>query len=165
MNDKASSYDDHHADVLILARRLAWLHHAFVSTLEAELGQERARELTLEAIGRYGRRAGELARSHVESSGLPVTVDNMGSTPDLPKVGWQARSTTGPAGDKRSTISYCPLAEAWQELGAERIGRLYCYVDQGKVEGYDPTLVCQHAQNVLDGDPVCEIVIAKRRDS
>ena len=58
----------------------------------------------------------------------------------------------------------CPLAKHWIEKGAQRLGRLYCYVDQAKYATFDPECECRHLRNVLDGDDRCEIVARKRSE-
>lgn len=150
-------------DVVIMARRLAWLHAAYARVLVEELGEERATALTMKAIKDYGNRAGEAAREHVEAMDLPLSPTNMSLTPDLPRLGWEKGIWTDPQGRERPVITHCPLAQAFSEIGEEKLGRLYCYVDQAKVEGYNSDLECRHAQNVLDGDRVCEIVIEERK--
>jgi hypothetical protein len=78
-------------------------------------------------------------------------------------VGWEFGTITLPDGQERRICTYCPLAAIWQELGAEELGRMYCYVDQAKYHSYNPDYEFVHAKNVLDGDEYCEFVIGEGR--
>ena len=54
----------------------------------------------------------------------------------------------------------------WKELGADDLGRMYCYVDQAKYRAFNSRAKLIHTHNVLDGDPYCEfdIVLEKEAD-
>jgi hypothetical protein len=145
-------------DVRRMARRTALLYHFFVTTLAQHLGEEKAKTLTSEAIRRYGEHVGRRVRQGVEEMGLTNDIENYGAYPDLPSVGWEgtvAETEHGP----RSRVLYCPLAAVWKELGAEELGRMYCYVDQAKYRAFNPRAELIHTCNMLDGDPYCEFDI------
>jgi hypothetical protein len=144
-------------DVRLMARRTALLYHYFVTTLVDNLGKEKAIALTEEAIWRYGEHIGRQVRERVAAMGLPNDPENFGKGDDLPSVGWEDEIIETERGP-RSCVTLCPLAETWQELGAEELGRLYCYVDQAKYRAFNPQVRLIHAKNVLDGDPYCEFV-------
>ena len=154
-SNKTVSYDQCVEDVRRMARRTALLYHYFVTTLVEQLGEEQAKALTAEAIWRYGEHIGRTVRQGVEAMGLPNDIENYDQYPDLPSVGWEAvvaETEHGP----RNRVLYCPLAEVWQELGSEELGRMYCYVDQAKYRAFNPRAALIHTCNVLDGDPYCE---------
>ena len=44
-------------------------------------------------------------------------------------------------------------------LGDTETARLYCFVDQAKMKAFNPDYEYIHLKNILDGDPVCELVI------
>ena len=145
-------------DVRRMARRTALLHYYFVTTLIEHLGEQDAKALTSEAIQRYGQHVGTSVRQGVKEMGLSNKVENYHKYPELPSVGWEgtvAETEHGP----RSRVLYCPLAAVWKELGAEELGRLYCYVDQAKYRAFNPRAELIHTCNVLDGDPYCEFEI------
>jgi len=142
-------------DVRRMARRTALLYHYFVTTLVEHFGEEEAKALTSEAIRRYGEHVGRTVRQGVEEMGLPNDIENFGEFSDLPSVGWEglvAETEHGP----RKRVLYCPLAAVWKELGAEELGRMYCYVDQAKYRAFNPHAELIHVCNLLDGDPYCE---------
>jgi hypothetical protein len=149
-------------NVLIMAERLALLHYAFAKTLEQELPEEAAKRLTLKAIDEYGRLAAKSVMEKIDGQRLKPTLSNFKHGKDLPSMGWKfvpiAMPAEKPKG-KISKITYCPLADTWAKLGAdgERLGRLYCGVDQAKYKAYGKGYRCFHDQNALDGDGCCII--------
>jgi hypothetical protein len=145
-------------EVRLMARRTALLHHYFASTLVERLGETKGKQLTAEAIRRYGEHAGRTVRAKVEEMGLPNDKENYKKVPDLPSVGWEhemADTEDGP----RLRVTYCPLAAVWKDLDSEALGRLYCWVDQAKYRAFNPRVQLTHTCNLLDGDPYCEFDI------
>jgi hypothetical protein len=124
------------------------------------LGEEGAAELIKESIRRYGRYCGEAVRDELLRRGAELTEENFSSVPDLPSKGWEVEAVELPTGEKRTRVTYCPLAKVWLEMKTP-LARLYCLVDQAKYEGYDPKLKCVHAKNMLSGDEVCELVLIR----
>lgn len=149
-------------DVISMARRLASLYLHFTEVLMEDLGEEKAKEITEKVISRYGQESGLEARKVVEGLGLPLEKENFAKGSDLPSLGWKSENKNYPDGRCNTKITYCPFAEFWIEKGAEKFGRLYCFVDQAKYSGFNPELKCVHEKNVLDGDPYCELAIKKK---
>jgi len=149
--------------ILMTVERLAMLHYHFASTLVAELGEERGRELVARAIASYGREVGERHRRRVEAAGYQPSCENYRLVPDLPTMPWSPEGM--PVVERGGKLlQVCPLAKYWIERGAEKLGRLYCYVDQAKFAAFDPESECRHPRNVLDGDDCCQIVAKKRSE-
>ena len=144
------------ANVRLMARRTALLYYYFAKTLIDEFGEEEGKRLVAKAVWEYGLHCGRAVREGVEAMGLPATAENFNRVPDLPKLGWETGTVTLADGEQRPIATYCPLAAVWQELHAEDIGRLYCWVDQAKYHGYNPDFTFMHTKNVLDGDECCE---------
>lgn len=149
-------------DVLVMAERLAFLHYAFAKTLEQELPEEAAKTIILKAMDEYGRLCAQSAMDKIEAQGLKPTLANNKYGKNLPSMGWKFAPIEMPADKpygKISKITYCPLADVWRKLGpdGERLGRLYCWVDQAKFKAYGKGYRCVHDQNVLDGDSCCVI--------
>ncbi len=150
-------------DVRLMARRTALLYYHFAKTLVDELGEEEGKRLIAKAIWAYGEHCGRAVRESVEALGLPPTEENFNKIPDLPKLGWDVSTITLENGEQRSIATFCPLAAVWKELGAEDLGRLYCYVDQAKYHAYNPDYEYTHTKNVLDGDAWCESWVRKTK--
>ncbi|MBW2059032.1 MAG: L-2-amino-thiazoline-4-carboxylic acid hydrolase [Deltaproteobacteria bacterium] len=141
-------------------RRLALLYHFFAKTLAEELGEKRGAVLTRKAIDAYGTHIGHRARRRAEELGLPLTPENFES--DLPDLAWQTESVVID-GEQRVRVHHCPLAAEWIELGEAKTGRLYCFVDQAKMRGFNPDFDYLHLRNILEGDPYCELVVRPSR--
>ena len=150
------------ANVRLMARRTALLYHYFAKTLVEEMGEEEGKRLIAKAVWAYGEHCGKAVREGVEAMGLPPIDENFNKVSDLPKLGWEASTITLENGETRPIVTYCPLAAVWQELGAEDLGRLYCYVDQAKYHAYNPDYKFTHTKNVLDGDAWCEFWVRQR---
>ncbi len=144
-------------DVEIMAERLAMLYYHFARVLVEELGEERARELIARAIEGYGTECGRRVREGVLAMGKPLTPENYSLVPDLPSLGWEVAGASADEKEIRAVVSHCPLAAYWKHVGAEKLARLYCFVDQAKYSAYNSDLKCKHVRNVLDGDAACEI--------
>ena len=142
--------------IQLALRRAALLYHFFAKTLTDELGESRGRELIRRAIDAYGDHIGREARCHVDERGLSPTPENFES--DLPTLAWEMERVVVD-GEERVRVQHCPLAEEWLTMGDPARGRLYCFVDQAKMRGFNPDYEYVHTRNVLDGDPYCELVV------
>jgi len=140
--------------------RLALLHYAFTKTLVDELGDERGKQLAMNAIKHYGTMIGEEVRERVKAKGLEPTPENYGE--DLPKYGMhKGREIVYVEGERRSRPFGCAMGEVWRELGPEaaELGRIYCYVDPVKYMAYNPNFKLVHYKAVPDGDEYCELAV------
>lgn len=149
-------------NVLIMAERLAFLHYAFAKTIERYLPRKKADEAILEAIDEYGKLNAKSTTKRIQEQNLEPVLINFRKGKDLPSVGWRWDPIDKPGNvpcGKISKISKCPLAEIWKQLGedGQRLGRLYCYVDQAKFRAYGKGYECVHDKNILDGDDYCII--------
>ncbi len=149
-------------DVWLMARRTALLYLHFAQTAVEELGQKRGEELIREAVTRYGRDCGSEAAEAVRQMGLEPIPENMGEAPDLPSRGWHTETVVGADGTEQQRLLLCPLAIVFQERGEEELGRLYCLVDEAKMEGFNCRYECYHSHNVLDGDEFCQLVTREK---
>ncbi|MBW6462951.1 MAG: L-2-amino-thiazoline-4-carboxylic acid hydrolase [Bacillota bacterium] len=140
--------------VKLIIKRLAMLYHYTGEVLVERYGEEQGQELLAEIIRRYGVEVGTSTREKVEALGLTVTAGNFNTGADLPKWGWESDKIVCEDGVERGRIISCPLADYWKEHGSEKLGRIYCKVDEVKFETYNGTR-CRHLKNVLDGDDYC----------
>ncbi len=152
--------------VSLMARRTALLHYFFSKTIIDRLGEKEGKELISKAIWAYGNYCGAFVRKQVEAMGLPLTEENFDTVADLPAYGWTTDTLTLESGEVRPIATFCPIAAGIKEIGedAEKIGRLYCYVDQAKYHAYNPEIEFVHAKNLLDGDPYCEFLVRAREN-
>jgi len=154
------------AEVKLMARRTALLHLFFSKAIIEELGQEDGEKLIKKAVMAYGEYCGRAIKEGVEALGLPLTDENSENIRDLPKYGWESDIITLSNGEQRPIARFCPLADVFKQFGEEglRLGRLYCFVDQGKQLAYNPDYDFIHSKNVLDGDPYCEFLILPHKE-
>lgn len=154
--DKVITAKEAAEQVQLIAGRLAMFYHYTAEVLVDDFGEERGQELLREIIRRYGREIGTAARAKVSALGLPATADNFNKGSDLPKWGWEGDLLVCEDGVERTRITHCPLAGIWKKKGSEKVGRLYCLVDEFKFDAYNGAR-CRHLKNVLDGDDCCLI--------
>jgi nitroreductase len=160
--DETITKKEAHENVQRALRRGALIYHYFCETLAKEFGQERGRELIRKAVGAYGERIGQDARKKAQEKGLALSPENFES--DLPDDAWKTEVVVVD-GEERVRVYYCPLASEWLTWGDPEMARLYCYVDQAKMEGFNPEYEYIHVKNLLDGDPFCELVVRKKTDT
>lgn len=139
------------SDISKMIRRLALLYRHFSETLERELGPEKARPLIRKAIDAYGAQIGREARERNVDAGIPLSAANYKD--DLPSVGWETEPETI-LGEACTRVTRCPLADELRSIDPA-LARIYCYVDQAKMQAYNPKLVYIHLKNILDGDDFC----------
>ena len=127
------SLDEAKNEVKVAVQRLALLHLAFSKTLIEEFGEERGKQLILNAIKEYGTRIAERTKRGLQS---------------LPKFGFHQRH------DEGKTYG-CELGLVCLEYGESDLGRLYCYVDPAKGMAADPDTKIIHTKCILCGDEYC----------
>jgi len=151
-------------EVKLVSRRLGLLHLAFARTIVDELGDEKGKQLILNAIKHYGIMVGNEVRAAVQEQELPLTPENygVGKSRGLPKFGMHSGSEEVEVEGKKHLRAYgCVMAEVWKEYGEDELGRLYCYVDPAKYMTYNPNYKLAHVKAIPNGDPYCEFCIEK----
>jgi hypothetical protein len=51
------------------------------------------------------------------------------------------------------------MGKVWQELGENKLGRFYCYVDPAKYMEFNPGYKLMHIKSLPDGDDYCELAL------
>ncbi len=148
------------AEVELVSRRLGLLHLAFAKTLVQEFGEQRGKELILQAIRQYGIMVGEKAKADVQEQGLEPVPANFaaGSARSLPKIGMHEKGERLTVdGQARSRAYGCAMAKVWREYGEEELGSLYCFVDPAKYLAYNPDFKYVHTRSMpVSGGDYCE---------
>lgn len=143
--------------------RLALLHYAFAKTLFDELGGEKGKQLTMNAIKLYSRTIGENVRERIKSQGLPNSTENYKE--DLPLYGMHdGAELVEVDGELRIRAFGCVMGKVWRELDMESLGRIYCYVDPVKYMAYNPDFKLIHCKTMPDGDDYCELAVRPTTD-
>jgi hypothetical protein len=138
--------------------RLALLHYAFAKTLVDELGDDKGRQMVMNAIKLYGVMVGEEVKGDARAQGLDTSPENYGR--DLPMYGMHERTEVVREGDKEGKrVHGCVMGQKWRDLGADDLGRLYCYVDPCKYMAYNPDFKLVHRKALPDGNEYCEMIV------
>jgi nitroreductase len=156
MEEEKISKSDALAEVKKALRRAALIYHHFAETAVKELGKAKGLELVRKAVDAYGDQVGAEAKKKAHKKGESLTPENFES--DLPDMAWNTEEVTVD-GEQRVRVFHCPLAAEWLEWGNPEIARLYCFVDQAKMKGFNPDYEYVHIKNLLDGDAYCELAI------
>jgi hypothetical protein len=127
------SIDDASKEVNVAVQRLALLHLSYSKTLVEEFGEEKGKQLILNAMKEYGLRIAKRTKQGLQS---------------LPRFGFHQRHA------EEGTYG-CELGLLCQEYGEEDLGRLYCYVDPAKSMGANPETKMIHKKCILCGDEYC----------
>jgi hypothetical protein len=156
--EEVVSLADAKEQVRKVCKRLALLHLAFSRTLVEELGEEKGTALALKAIKNYGIRVGKGAKKRAQDAGLDNSPDNYKG--DLPAYGMHDKVEVTQSGKEKRTKAYgCVMGKVWKELGEEKLGRLYCYVDPAKYMAFNPEFKLIHIKAMTDGDDYCEFAV------
>lgn len=145
-----------------VSRRLALLHIAYAKAIIEELGAERGLKVIARAIKEYGRIIGEKTGEEVVGMGLEPTPENFDKAPTyrIPPYGMHDKiEVVEVEGEKRVRAYGCVLAKVWRELGEDKLGRLYCYMDVAKYMAYNPNYKLVHTRCVPDGNEYCEFAV------
>ncbi|MFC1869929.1 L-2-amino-thiazoline-4-carboxylic acid hydrolase [Chloroflexota bacterium] len=155
---KTVTLEEAREQVSKVCHRLALLHLSFARTLVEEMGEEKGKQLVLKAIKDYGRRIGEGVKAKATAQGLDNNPANYKE--DLPLYGMHERTETVEVdGEKRIRLYGCVMGNVWRELGAGKLGRLYCHVDPAKYMGFNPDFKLVHTKALPDGEEYCELVL------
>ncbi len=150
--EKASEY------IKTVSERIALLHLSYAKTLTEELGEDKGKELVVEAIKRYGEYIGDARREEIKEKGLPTSPENFsqGECLSIPPFGMHTKIERD--GEKMKAYG-CVLGRLWKRYGEEELGKLYCYVDAAKYMAYNEDHVQTHTKALSAGDEFCEFEI------
>lgn len=158
--EKMVSLEEAKEQVEKVCKRLALLHLAYAKTIINELGDIEGKKLVLKAIKEYGKRIGVNVREKVAQQGKKNLPENY--VEDLPFYGMHEKVEEVKIKEQEIKRAYgCVMGKFWQELGEDKIGRLYCYVDPAKYMAYNDCFALIHKKSIPDGDPYCEFTIKK----
>lgn len=149
--------------------RIALIHLGFSKTLAEELGEEKGKALIIKSMIEYGKLVGKQIANGEQ---------------DLPYYGLHDKYLYGdhefidtrrcpvPRDEDFDFTRYrvygCMLAKVFKEMGEEKLGSLYCYVDSAKSMAVDPDRKLIHTACEPLGDDCCRFAMVptteKERD-
>ncbi|MFP3144681.1 MAG: L-2-amino-thiazoline-4-carboxylic acid hydrolase [Caldisphaera sp.] len=162
MNKECVPIEEAKNEIAITSRRIALLHLAYAEEIINELGEEKGMKLIQKAIKNYGIKIGEKTKEEVVNMKLPLTPENfdLGRYYGVPLYGMHDKVEEKKVNDETHLFAYgCVLAKTWHEQKADKLGRLYCYVDVAKYMAYNPDYKLVHLKTIPDGDNFCEFII------
>ena len=140
----------------------------FVYMAEAlieHLGEEEGRKVIRETVREMSRDSGEKARRSYEAKGVENTWRNhRDENGPLYALAWEGGVTLDEPNTKVVEYSYCPLGDAFTELGrrAEALGGIYCGVtDDAFWQGFNPAWTVTR-EKTFSGDGHCRLVWRRR---
>ena len=146
-----------------MARTLALLYYHLSQEVVGDFGSA-GEEAIRRGVIKYGEARGVKIREEVLAKGLPLTVENLSKFYDLPlPLAWQSEKVRDEENYLEKKVTYCPFAEEWKRLGAERLGRIYCEQDFSMRKAYNQELDFQQFTNVLNHDPHCHTILQVRK--
>jgi len=146
--------------VALASRRLGLLHLAFAEVLVKEMGEEEGKKCVARAIKEYSRKIGNAKRDKVNAMGLDPSAETFFEVSDLPNIGMhEGIEEIEVDGERRIRAHGCVMGRVWKELGADELGRIYCYVDPASSMALDRRCKYVHTKALPDGDEYCELVM------
>jgi hypothetical protein len=140
----------------------------FVYMAEAlikHLGEKEGRKVILETVWEMSRDSGERARKSYEALGVENTWRNhRDENGPLYALAWEGGVVLDEPDTKVVEYSYCPLGDAFAELGerAEELGDIYCGVtDDAFWQGFNPAWTVTR-EKTFSGDGLCRLVWRRR---
>jgi hypothetical protein len=140
----------------------------FVYMAEAlidRLGEDEGRKVIRETVREISRDSGEKARSSYEARGIENTWRNhRDENGPIYALAWEGGVALDEPNVKVVEYSYCPLGDAFAELGdrAEEIGDIYCGVtDDAFWQGFNPAWTVTREKS-FSRDSLCRLVWRRR---
>lgn len=154
------SFEEASEQVELVCRRLGLLHLAYAQVLVDEFGQQEGERIAGKAIKRYAQWIGSAKRKRAYEAGLELSPEVLNTLSDLPSFGMHdGYEELNVEGEARSKAYGCVMGKLWREMGEERLGRIYCYVDPASSMVFNPDFKMVHTKAMPDGDPHCEFAI------
>ena len=146
-----------------MARTLAVLHYCLSKEVIDTFG-DAGEAAVRRAVLKYGRERGRKIRKEVLARKLPLTVENLSKFYDLPlPLAWRSGVVRAEKNYLEKKVTYCPFAEEWKRLKAEKHGLIYCEQDLSMRKGYNPDLDVKQFTNVLSAEPHCHTIVQLKR--
>jgi len=122
--------------VVGMCKLMAKLFAFMAAEVTEQCGAERGEEIIRSAVHKFGVHRGTVRKAATLAAGKELTLENFEEYSDLPhNNAWDA-DTVIEGGKLCEYTRYCPFADTWRELGMEKLGSLYCGVDEALCEGY-----------------------------
>lgn len=106
-----------------MAKLMAELYYFMSKEMIEKLGEEEGTKAVREATRKFGEARVEVMIEEAKEKGLELTPETYAKIKDMPSISWKSDP------ENPCDMTYCPMHDMWQQLGAEDIGALYCEID------------------------------------
>jgi hypothetical protein len=115
------------------------------------LGEEKGKAAIRSAVEKFGKARIASMYEEARERGLEINIENYPKVRDIPGTSWE-RDPNRP-----EDITYCPMHDMWERLGAGELGAIYCEIDYVLYKGFNAELerpLCK-----TSGDQCCRFII------
>ncbi|HHT62947.1 MAG: L-2-amino-thiazoline-4-carboxylic acid hydrolase [Bacillota bacterium] len=140
------------------AHLMAKMYYFLAKEMIEQLGKEKGEKAILRAIGKFGAARVQAMKDEARELGLDTdTLDTYRIVRDMPGTGWK----TNP--NNSLEITFCPMADAWEEFGEEgrEIGYLYCQIDHVLYDAFGVDM--ERPLCLAKGDDRCLFLLKERK--
>ncbi len=106
-----------------MAKLMAQMYYFMAREMIDRLGAEEGKKAVREAIRKFGEARAEVMLEEAREKGLPINNETYTKIKDMPSISWE-KDPENPA-----DITYCPMHDMWEQLGANDLGSIYCEID------------------------------------
>lgn len=138
-----------------MAKLMAELHYFMAKEMIDRLGQEKGKEAVRAAIRKFGKARIENMKEEVQERGLEANAETYAKVKDMPSISWKSDP------DNPCDITYCPMHDMWQQLGAEDIGALYCEIDSVMYDEFG--IGFKRPLCKTNGDKCCRFIVTDKK--
>lgn len=134
-----------------MAKLMAGLYYFMAKEMIDKLGDEKGKESIRNAVTKFGESRANEMFEEARQRGLDINLDTYLKVRDMPAVSWE-RDINNP-----NDITYCPMHDMWEQLGANEIGALYCEIDSVLYKAFNAQFerpLCK-----TSGDSCCRFLV------
>lgn len=124
----------HDEPVEKMAKLLALLFSTMAEEMMQSMGKEEGTAAVRRAVTTFGKTRATSMLQEAKERQLPINLETYFKVRDMPSISWEKDP------DQPQDVIYCPMHAMWQEIGNERIGRLYCEIDEILFEAFGAKL-------------------------
>lgn len=117
---------------------------------------EEGEQAVREGVRKFGTARGRRIRENANRAGDKPTLENYLKNYDMERSKLFDMENSFSRNRLLQSITRCPFAGRWKELGLERYGKLYCSeIDRALIKGYNSKLTMELREHLLENDNRC----------
>lgn len=134
-----------------MAKLMAELYYFMAKEMVERMGTEAGEAAVRAALTKFGEARVASMHEEARERNLPITPETYALVRDMPGISWE-RDPENPC-----DVTYCPMQDMWAELGDQRLGAIYCEIDDVLYRGFNATFerpLCK-----THGDRCCRFLV------